>query len=233
MMHKLILATTAAVALIAAGCVESQPRDRTQMFKSDSLDACLVVSVDLSGSFANEFADRAYPLLIDLMDRFFTASMGDDCKIVLSQMSEEIDRVVLFDGTPAELRRRFANPDELSKFLLENSKPNRSPIFEATGKTLGYINAIPNVDAETRLLTVLISDMKDSETDRAQRSATGHRMLTQLQTYQETGGALALYFVDLSETWRWQEIITRAGFKEGQFLIANDLVESAPLPEFD
>ena len=217
---------------LVGGCIKAIPRTDPVMFDTKPLASCLVVSVDLSGSFADDFGDRAYPLLLKIMDKFFTVSMGEDSKVVLSQMSGH-DQVILFEGTPRELRRRFASPDELAEFMLEHSGRDRSPIYESAGQTFRYVNSMADVTEDSKVLTAIISDLKDSETISAKRSATGRKMLSELESYQAKGGALALYCVDLEETSRWKRILDMAGFKPGQFVISNDLVESPPMPVFE
>lgn len=218
--------------VVTAGCFEATPRTNVEPFAVESLDACLIVGVDLSSSFAEDFSDRAYPLLLEVMNKFFTASMGDNTRIVLSQISGS-DDAMLFEGTPRELRRRFKTPEELSGYLLEHSEPSKSPVYVATGKTFAYVNTISGIAPETKLLTVIISDCQDSETDKKERSVTGYRMLSELKAYRAKGGTLAMYYVALDETKRWGKILNLAGFEPGQYVICNDLVETPELPMFD
>ncbi|WP_461507062.1 hypothetical protein [Rhodopirellula baltica] len=223
-----------AVAITAAmsGCVAKVEREAKPVFDTKPLDACLVMNMDLSGSFAADFGERAYPLMLQITNEFFRAQSGADTKVVLAQMSGHVgqDQVVLFEGTPKELRQRFNSPDDLSTFLLANSDPNRSPIFEAMGEAIGYVNRMPTVTKETRLLTVTISDLVESETDSDKRRAAGRVMVGELEKYQQLGGALALFYVSVGETERWQKILDRSGFQAGQYVIANTLNDNPPMP---
>ena len=217
--------------LPVTGCVKKTESVQRPMFEARSLDACLVIAVDLSGSFAKDFGARAYPMVLGLMESFTDQSMGGDCKIVLSQMSGH-DQVVLFAGSPEELRHRFGSPDVMADFLQAHSKPNRSPVYVATRETIDYVNAMPDVTERTRTVTVLLSDLVDSESHQRTRSREGFRMLDSLTRYRESGGNLALYYVAQAEVGRWNEIIERAGFQPGQFVINNELNSNPDLPSF-
>ena len=231
-MKKLYLSILSVFVLLAVGCVKKAERIDRPMFQKRQLDSCLVIGVDLSKSFAADFGDRAYPLLIEVMDKYFSASMGKDSKIVLVQISGNAD-AVLFEGTPRELRSRFSSPEELAEFFQKNSSPNSSPIYEATGKTLTYINAMADVTCETRSLVCFISDLKDSEQDAKLKSKKGFKMLDALKEYQGTGGSIAFYYVEQEEVKRWEKILAMAGFEPERYSINNDLVESPELPVFE
>lgn len=221
----------AAIAFIG-GCIPSANIAAPPPFETEELDSVLAVSVDLSGSFANRFSEQAYPLLLDVTDRFFRTGMGQHNRVVLSQMSGN-SRVVLFDGTASELRSRFASPEELAGFLRSKSQPERSPIFDATRETIDYVVGIDGIGDSTRVLTVILSDMRESESDQSKRTTQGRKMLESLKRYREQGGAIACYCVDQNETQRWRRIFDLAGFDPGYSLISNDLVENPTLPTFD
>lgn len=232
MMNYLAFTLLLVTLLLASGCIVATPKSKRAPLETKPVDAVLVVGVDLSGSFAADFSERAYPLLLNVMQSFFVEQMGDDCKVVLSQISSH-DDVVLFEGTPRDLRRRFPSPDALAAFLLANSKPNSSPVFKAMNQTLHYVNQMADIGEQTEVLTVVISDLRDSEKDRAVWKKKGFRMLEELKRYQQRGGAIALYYVDLEQVDLWKRILEAAKFEPGMFVISNDLVEDPQLPSFD
>lgn len=234
-MHRstiLFIIATLIGSIGSIGCVPSQNASKSKAsFKEQELDACLAFVIDQSGSFEGIWKEGGYELFLKISDRFFKESMGQETRIVIAQLSGAAD-VVLFEGRPSDLKRRFSSPEEMAAFLKANSDPTRSPVFEATKRVTDYLNEMPGINEKTKLLTVIISDMADSEFDLAIRQATGNRMLESLSTYQKRGGALALYCVDPAETPRWRKILTEAGFAPGQFVIENALVESPQLPSF-
>ncbi|MEO8165590.1 MAG: hypothetical protein ABI619_09355 [Betaproteobacteria bacterium] len=196
------------------------------------LDACLAICVDMSGSFSDSWDRRAYQMFLELSDRFFTGSVGGNNRIVIAQLSGS-EQVVLFEGQPSDLRSRLKTPEELNQFLKEQSDPSKSPVYSATKRMADYVNAIPTLTERTRLLTVILSDMQDSESDRQARSVTGHQMLESLKTYQQRGGSIALYFVAETETARWARILSMAGFQPGHDVIENQVTSSPRLPTFN
>ena len=218
----------AATCLSAIGCVESQSTGQVAPFQDRKVDACLSIIVDMSGSFRESWDDRAYKLFLDLSDRFFTENMGGESKLVIGQISAN-EQVLLFEGRPEDLRKRFNSPEEFNQFLLDRSDANGSYVFEATRKAVEHLGAVSGVTEETRLLTVVLSDMQDSQGDK--RSLD--RMAASLRQYQELGGALALYFVSESEIPRWRAIVNDAGFAPDHVMIENELAASPRLPQFD
>lgn len=224
--------TTIVVALATTGCVESQRNDDRQPFAADPIDSCLTVVVDMSGSFAGQLSTRAYPLLIELCDSFFTEGAGTESRVVICQLSGT-EKSVLFQGRPHELQSSFNSPEELANFLQEKSDPGSSQVYKATDQAISYVCAIPRVSEETRLMTVILSDMIDSESRDPERTKNGKRMLASLRRYQELGGGLALYYVDEDETGRWSRILDKAGFLPGSYVIESTLVARPELPRFD
>ncbi|MCO8122876.1 hypothetical protein NHH03_14100 [Stieleria sp. TO1_6] len=229
--HLLPVPALIGLLLCFSGCLKKSETPLRPVFETQSLDSCLAIGIDLSGSFADDLTKRAYPLILGMMADFTDQSFGGDCKIVLSQMSGN-DDVLLFEGTPEELRHRFRSPEEMSGFLKAHSKPDRSPVYVATRTTIDYINAMPDVAADTKVVTVLLSDMRDSESNLPTKSKEGYRMIDSLTHYRERGGNLALYFVANDEVSRWKTILERSGFEPGQFVINNALVTSPELPRF-
>lgn len=218
--------------IFMSGCIESQSISQPKAFDRTELDACLAIVVDMSSSFADSWEERAYNLFVELMDQFFTEGMSIESKVVLGQLSGN-KSVVLFEGRPAEVRERFQSAEDLNAFLREHSDPSRSPVFEATQRAVDYVSSIRGVTENTRVLTVILSDMGDTEQDADKRRKTGHKMLKSLRRYREAGGALALYFVAPSEMSRWKTILGMAGFDPGSYVIESTLVAHPQLPRFD
>ena len=223
-------------ALIAAtftgGCIKNQPQQEVHHFEVDELDAVLAIIIDLSGSFAGSWDDKAYPLFLNLMDRFFTGAAGSESRVIIGQLSGN-DDVLLFQGTPSELRTRFQSPEELNAYLSEHSNPRSSPVFKATRRAVDYVASMPDVTNNTRSLVVVLSDLVDSETNPQSRTNSGHAMVEALQRYRAKGGGLAFYYVDQNEEDRWHRIMTKSGYTPGTYVIENEIVENPTLPSFE
>ncbi len=218
--------------LLANGCMESPDPETIAPFEDQELDACLAIVVDMSGSFHDQWNDRAYDLFLELSERFFTEAMGTNTKLVIGQLSGS-DQVVIFEGRPGDLKKRFGSPEALSQFLKDSADPKSSRVFAATGKTVDYLSAIPGVTENTRLLTVILSDMRDSETDPQAGTPSAEKMMESLKRYRAKGGGLALYFVAHDERQRWHALLQEAGFPPGHYIIEGQLSANPQLPRFD
>jgi len=223
--------TLALCSLPTVGCIEASAVKKPMPFETTQLDACLVIVVDMSGSFRDRWTNDAYDLFISLSDQYFDQAIGSDSRLVIAQLSAA-DRAVIFEGRPSELMKRFAGPEELGEFLMASSDPSGSQVYEATRRAIDYARSIDGVVDETRLMTAILSDMQDSEYDQSQRIAAGRKLLDSLNAYREVGGGLALYYVASDEVPRWRRILDKAGFEPGQFVIENELTENPRLPEF-
>lgn len=213
------------------GCVPTQPHT-TAPFAPTELESCLTVVVDMSGSFHGSLDEQAYPLLVELMDRFFTHSSGGETRVVIAQLSGA-EQAVLYEGRPADLRNRFDSPDELAAFLRERSDPSASPVYRSVGQTLAHVNALPGVTERTRLMTVVLSDLDDNELRSERRSEDTTRLVRALKRYRELGGALALYCVAPEEVSRWRQILQLAGFARERCVVESQLVARPTLPSFE
>ena len=158
--------------------------------------------------------------------------MGSESKVIIGQISNS-DSFILFDGTPFELTQRFDSPDALNHFLYEHADPQGSKVYQSTRRMFDYLYELNGITKNTRLLTVVLSDMKDSETDREEWRKSGNSMYASLKNYSQAGGGVALYFVAEDEKPRWRELMKLAKFPVGSFVIEGELTESPQLPSFE
>ena len=233
---RLIRSSVALVILVVgchwSGCLESRSATRTAPFEEQDLDAVLAIVIDLSGSYRALWDDKAYSLFLTLSDRFFQGAMGTETRIVISQLSGS-DQILLFEGTPTDLRKAFPTPEELNAFLQDNADPSGSRVNEATRRTLDHVRTLTGVGPETRLLTVILSDMQDSELDPGLQTSAEEELRDALHRYEAQGGALALYYVAESERGHWHDLLQEAGFPAGHYVIKSDLTSSPRLPQFE
>ncbi len=231
-MKSLLLSLTG-IFLLFAGCVKSPDLGQTSPFEAQELDACLVIVIDLSGSYQDLWDKRAYDLFLQLSERYFNESMGTENRLIISQISGT-EKALLFEGKPSDLRKQFRSPQELSNFLKENSDPDSSRVYAATRQTLDYVNTLPGLTDNTRLLTLIFSDMLDSESPfQIWDNPFPQELQNSLKRYQAQGGGIALYFVADSERQRWNQFLQETGFSSGHYLIESHLSANPQLPRFD
>ncbi|MEZ6137025.1 MAG: hypothetical protein R3C53_19190 [Pirellulaceae bacterium] len=218
--------------VLTIGCIPSQSKtSRIAPFEDKQLDSALAILIDTSGSFSGYWDSRAYDLFLDLCDQYFSEAIGMRSKLVIGQIGSK-DQVVVFEGQPSDLRQRFPDPASLSEFLKANTNGG-SNVYAGTRGIVRYMNNLDGVTQETRLLTVVLSDMLDTEGDATKRSQVGYAMIAELSSFASKGGALALYYVADSEMGRWRDIVDRAGFADNHYIIENYLSERPELPMFE
>lgn len=230
-MKKLIFTLSLVICLLASGCVERPAARKTKPFEVVELESCLCLLIDMSGSFGASWEDRAHKLFLQLLDAVF-ADAGSESRVVIGQLSGN-DQVVLFEGQPNELRRKFKSPEDLNNFLLEHADPSASKVYDSTRKMVDYAAALNGVTERTRMVTVVLSDMADNTQDEKAREAAKEQALISLQDYHERGGGVALYFVAPDQAKHWNQMLTEAGFGTGEFVIETSLSESPWLPRLD
>lgn len=218
-------------ALLLSGCVPSQTGKDYHPFETVEIDSCLTILIDMSGSFAESWDDRAYPLFLELSETYFNEAMGTENRLVIAQLSGN-NQAVLFEGKPADLQTRFRSPEELVEFLKKRSDPTRSHVYAALQSTTDYVLQMPGVTEQSRLMTVVLSDLRDSSTN-ASRSTSGREMVESLREYRLRGGVLALYYVASDEIERWETVLAESGFTDRDYLIQGELTATPQLPKFD
>ncbi len=230
-LFKLRLAITM-LALVTCGCIKSQELEQAAPFEEEGLDAVLCITIDQSGSFTEFFRDRAHTVFLEIANRFFTSGMGGRTRLVIGQLSGN-DNVMLFEGSPGDFRKRFSSPEEFSAYLESQSDPNSSQVYVATKRTVDHVLAMSGITNETKVLTVILSDMVDSESNTAVSQHKQDEMLLSLANYQRSGGALALYYVHHDLMPQWHGLLRKAGFQPGYYIIENNLSASPQLPSFE
>ncbi len=228
MYQKIILVVALLVPL--TGCVKSVDQGSSAPFESKEYDAILSIVIDQSSSFDAQWTAKAYTFFLKLMDQYFRETAGSDVKVILSQMSGS-DQVVVFDGTPNELRAKFKSPDDLHVYLSDFADPSSTRVYHAIKKTVDYMKSRQGITDNTKMLTVVLSDLRDTEHDLKERNKIGNGMIASLSVYREMNGAVALYYADPERNSHWQSIFKKAGFEPGYYVIENRLSENPQLPK--
>jgi len=221
--------------VLFCGCVAKAPSSTEYTpFETTELESVLAIVVDMSGSFQEDWKQdgRAHKLFLELIHQFFVEHMGTESKVIIGQISNS-DSYILFDRPPQEFTTRFRRPEQLNQFLEENADASGSRVYQATGSMFDYVSNVKGLSDNTRILTVVLSDLVDSQDDDELWRTSGHEMLESLETYAKTGAGVALYFVDEDEKSRWRQIMKKAGLAQSRYVIEGELTESPQLPSFD
>ncbi|WP_437207141.1 hypothetical protein [Planctomicrobium sp. SH664] len=231
-MNRISIGLMVVLCLLCSSCIKNSPDVSTTTFEEQELDAVLAIVIDMSGSYSEMWEDKAYQLFLEISDRYFQGAMGTETRLLIGQLSGN-DNVLLFEGKPSDLRKKFRSPAEFTEFLKAAADPNSSRVYAATRRTLDYVSTISGVGPKTKLLTVLLSDMQDSEFHPSVAGVALDQLNESLQRYADRGGSLALYYVDESERSRWDTLLRNAGFMTGRFIIEGSLTSSPRLPSFE
>lgn len=223
---------TVLVILVAAfsGCQKrSAGSAAPPPFRDDKVEYVLTFVLDLSKKYSQHMGEdaRSYNFFQKVSEKFFRQRMGEDDRILISQMSGR-ERALIWEGKPTSMRRHFPTSLAFNQFLERKSDPSGARVYAALADTFEYLAKRHDVDTETMMLTVILSDMIDisdgnTEEDRA-------RMIDSLRNYRVAGGQLVLYWVDPSKVDEWDEILDEAGFPPRIWM---DFVEDPEIPEFE
>lgn len=219
--------------LSAFGCVERPIGSEQAAFEESKLSSVCAVLIDLSGSFRKTLDERAYRLFLEIADRHATASMGQESKLIVGQLSAQTDQIVLFEGSPGDFRKRFRSAAEFIAFLKGSSDPKASHVLEATTRSLEYLTSVSGETPKTRMTLVVLSDMRESQRDPAKRAALEAALQTSLRDFRAKGGAIAFYHVAEQERERWYRRLKECDFTPADYVVEGEVSESPRLPIFD
>ena len=186
----------------------------------------VVVGIDLSGSFLHLMADKgkAWEFLLKVIDRYLRGSGSE--KLILVQLSGNT-KALLWDGTPAQLRKDFPDQGAFRKHLLSKADPNGSRLHDGITEALEYLSTLPGITAKTKCALLVLSDMDDN----ASAPGSEQRLVQSLASFGKRGGAVGLYFVDHPLINRWRANLKAAGIKHA--VVESSIVASPTLPSFD
>lgn len=215
------------------GCIERDLNRKDASFEESKLTSVCAVLLDMSASFRGTLKQRGHKLFFEIVDRHLSASMGADAKLIVGQLSAEKDQIVLFEGSPADFRRRFRSPQEFAAFISSKSDPSASHVLEATRRTLDYLVSTSGITENTRMTLVVLSDMHDSESNAVRRTALDEELKVAMKDFQAKGGAMALYYVAEQQREKWYRRLRECGFTPEQYVVETDLAETPRLPKFE
>ena len=225
----LVLAT---VVVLGGGCIKvEQPKGRPVSIQKEELDQVLAVVIDLSGSFEGNWGGKAYPFFQEVIRRYFHSSMGSENRMLIGQLSGNGDPV-FWSGTPRDFQRAFPNETAFLDRLAAEEKIGSSPVFRSIIAAIEHVEGIPQVGPNTKLTTIVLSDLEDNVADRAVQKRDAQRLLDVVKRYTDDGGSLALFYVAESKRPRWLRAFKKAGIEEDRYWIETDDVEKPTIPDF-
>ena len=208
--------------VLVAGC---SPRMETtqRIIERDDGEYVVTMLFDLSGSFDGMMCEGgvAYEFALQAIQKYFRDRIGTNDKLVIAQISG-IDRALLWEGTPHQLRKQFPSARAFAAFLRSKSHPAGSCVHKAIADSVEYILDKPH----KRSAVLVISDMLDTGPQDGRTTA-----LEVLGKFATRNGVVGLYYVDPKLVSGWKADLQSAGFNE--FCVESAIVARPTLPSFE
>lgn len=202
---------------------------RSPFVRDECEHVCMIV-LDLSGSFKDKMAAKG--IAYDFVNRVIAKCFKDrvSCstdRIVLAGISGT-SKSILWEGTPGQLRRKFANPEAFRDFLYASADPNGSLVNEGLARSIEYLSRMQCVSSgRAKSILLILSDMEDNGPN---REATEQRLVNSLVSYLNQRGHCGFYFVSQDPMEHWQARLTAEGFP--LIPILTDKRDLPTLPDF-
>lgn len=232
------------LALLASGCQKRRDTEGDQAarplrqnksiakspFVRDECEYVCMVVIDLSGSFRDKMAAQgaAYDFVNRVIAKCFKDRVGSSAdRIVLAGISGT-SKSILWEGSPGQLKRKFASREAFRDFLYANADPNGSLVNEGLARAIEYLCRMQSVSSgQAKSILLVLSDMEDNGPN---REATEQRLVNSLLSFLKLRGHCGLYFVDQNRMEHWQARLTAEGYP--LVPIVSDKNEMPTLPDF-
>ncbi len=233
------ITTLCAVAVLAGlsalpSCERRQEEDRSPVHGDQGEPGYVVaVILDVSGSYLERIKGKnpvAYKFFLKLTTSYAADRAASSDRILISQISQK-EVALLWEGTPARLRRDFPGPEAFRDFVLARSDPNGSRVYSGIAAAVERVLHYPGVQAgRTRSAIFILSDMEDND---PAGPAQKQRLLDGLRRYAKVRhGCVGLYWVNQKDLVdEWARHLADAGVR--RFVVEPDYVVDPPLPTFD
>lgn len=190
----------------------------------------LAIVIDMSGSFAEEIrtGGRAYQFMLRLIDGFFKARVGNNDRILISQLSGK-DKSLIWEGSPRSLRQAFPNAAAFRDYVVARSNPAGSRVKLAIAESLEYVNSrITN--GKPRVFLAVLSDMEDNVGD---PKDTTPRLIQALKDFNKNGGVFGGYWISQTELPTWRRYMDDSGMPASRYVLEADFIQQPTVPSFD
>lgn len=207
LIHSTVICATLA---LMSGCTRVDLSGQSDPFHETDRETKIVILLDLSGSFQQMMVvdGKAYQFCLRVADKYFRSRIGTQDEIVIAQISGT-DRALLWQGTPAQLRRDFPGPTEFQQFLQHKAGPGGSLVYDSIASTVEYLISEPEIDTGTaRSAVFVLSDMLENGPD---PETSKNRMMNAFATYGKHHGCVGLYFVDQGLVTYWRDEMKSSG----------------------
>ena len=219
----------ALIVMLPVGCA---PRDRSNKTKTVIRAAehgrILTIAMDLTGSCRDKMAQSGHAFAMHAISKYFQSSIGTSDQLIIAALSGT-RRSLIWQGTPASLRREFPSADAFRDFLLSKADPNGSLIHDGLRNVVDYLATDPQLaSGHAKSVLLCLSDMEDNGPDPA---GSEQKLVDSLRGLARTDTVIGLYFVEQGRIPTWRRNLQSAGFREIE--VQPEFVGMPPLPNLD
>lgn len=212
--------------VLLAGC-QARVMEQSKPIVQDNSKYVLMILLDMSGSFQQFMAEdgKAYEFSLQVVDRYFRDRINSPDRLVIAQISAN-DKVLLWEGTPMQLRQDFPSASAFRQFLIEKSDPYGSIVHYGVGKAVRYIRSDPEViSGQAKSAIFVLSDMQDTTGN----DDSMERMMGEIRHYGDIGGVMGFYYLDQNIVYEYRMQLASSGLAE--YIVEADIVGRPTLPE--
>jgi hypothetical protein len=214
---------------LVLGCGQRRQPVETMLTEKNH-EYLVTILLDMSGSFQHFMWEdgKAYKFALQVIDKYFRDRIGENDQLVIAQISG-VERALLWQGTPQQLRRDFPSASAFRTFLIKKSNPNASFVHEAVARTLDYmVNDPAMASGKTKCGLLVLSDMEDTgeKTEELKK-----RITTSLKDFGTAGGIVGLYYVNPDLVSKWRNVLRDSEIKS--YCVEPDFVSRPELPSFE
>lgn len=201
------------------------------VLQAPTYDMVTAMINDTSGSFQDKLFGAhpiGYEFFLRVADGLHRHRFGADFsdQMIIGQISTS-PQVLLWQGTPRSLTRRFGSSSDLAEFIASKGGGG-SPLYQGIADALSYCYNLPGVaEGKTKLCVLILSDMCDTSNSAEDKQ----RMQDELAKLRNINAEVAFYFVEhrraLGEV---RNILIDAGYDPP--MVYADIVQDPPLPVF-
>lgn len=225
--RSLLLLVLASFLITVPGC-ERRSETNISPLQPAEYSYVLAIVLDMSGSYAAQMEERAYPFFLEASQDFFEKRIGEEGdRILIAQLSAE-QKALLWQGHPESLGQSFPTGESFKQYLTARSNPGGSRVYASVSETLNYLMDLTSDSPDTQLLVLVLSDM---ESNGEEEEASRKEVQQVLRRFSKRNGAIGLYWVSQYRMEEWRQLLRDAGVEH--FRVESEIVVDPKLPEFE
>jgi hypothetical protein len=219
------------IAILTAGCVRVADDQQEGLIEEpDPVEGVLCMGFDMSGNFRRHIHDdngRAGKFALSVVDDFFKARAGSNDRVVLFQVSGNMDRPIMWQGRPSEFRSRFGDSAVFRSFLAEKTVAleDKCPVYRGIAEALEYVLSFhEQPGSRVATATLVFSSFLDTDPDSARQL---ERMKDALKRYSKVTAGIGFYWIDNKVAPKIETILRESGYPNA---VTRDFVDYPDKP---